>query len=73
MTDKTVRALVKLSKLEKLWLHDLPITDASVEVLLKMKTLSELHLYATKLSLEGVRRLKVALPRCKIIHESLPR
>ena len=73
MTDKTVLALVKLPTLEKLWLHDLPITDASVEVLSKMKALRELHVYATKLSNEGVRRLQSALPRCKVIHEAVPR
>jgi hypothetical protein len=61
---------VKLPKLEKLWLHDLPITDASVEVLSKMKTLRELHVYATKLSPEGVRGLQSALPRCQVIHDA---
>ena len=64
-------ALAKLPKLEKLWLHDLPITDASVEILTKMKALRELHVYATKLSPKGIRRLQSALPRCKVIHESL--
>ena len=71
VTDETVRALAKLPKLEKLWLHDLPITDASVKILSKMKTLRELHVYATKLSPKGALHLKVALPRCKVIHESL--
>ena len=72
MTDKTVRALAKLPKLEKLWLHDLPITDASVEVLSRMKGLRELHLYATQITPQGALRLKTALPGCKLVHEAFP-
>ena len=72
VTDKTVRALAKLPKLEKLWLHDLPITDASVEVLSGMKGLGELHLYATRVTPQGALRLKAALPGCKLLHETFP-
>ena len=72
VTDAGVRVLLGLKGLRKLWLHDLPITDESIVTLTQMKNLRELHIYATKISAEGARRLQSVLTECKVIHESIP-
>jgi len=71
VTDAGVRMLLALKGLKKLWLHDLPITDDSIKALSTMKNLQELHVYATKISSEGAKSLQSALPKCRVIHESL--
>ena len=73
MTDQTVHKLTQLTKLEKLWLHDLLISDDSLNSLAQMKSLQELHIYATQISPTGFQDLQKSLPHCRIIHEALIR
>ena len=59
-----------LGQLQKLWLHDTRLTDASVPHLAKLKQLKSLYLHRTRLTVEGVRRLQKALPKCRIFYRS---
>ena len=72
VTDKTVKMISYLPRLSKLWLHDLNISDDCTGDLSKMSKLRELHLYATQITESGVRKIKDALPRCRVIHEAFP-
>jgi hypothetical protein len=53
-----------------LWLHDTRLTDASVPRLAQLKQLKSLYLHRTRLTVEGVRRLQKALPKCRIFYRS---
>ena len=46
------------------------MTDASIPRLAKLKQLQVLYLYRTRLTIDGMRRLQKALPKCRIYYRS---
>jgi len=70
ITDKGLEALAAFGQLQKLWLHDTRITDASVPCLAGLRKLQSLYLHRTGLTVEGVRGLQKALPKCRIFYRS---
>ena len=66
ITDEAMRYLVGLPHLEYLDLRGNPITDVSVDILCELKGLTTLDIRGTKISSEGLRRLKKALQSCQI-------
>ncbi|TWT39479.1 leucine-rich repeat domain-containing protein [Blastopirellula retiformator] len=63
--DASLAELAKLSKLTHLSAGSAAITDAGIDDLAKIKTLREVTL-GPQVTQEGAKRLKGALPKCKI-------
>jgi hypothetical protein len=55
-----------------IYLYGTKVTDAGLEELKNLKTLSELDLRGTAVTDEGVKKLQKALPKCQILHWVLP-
>ena len=55
-----------LTKLRILWLHNTKVTDAGLVNLVGLTKLQILWLRDTKVTAAGVKKLKAALPKCKI-------
>jgi hypothetical protein len=66
LTDAGLAHLARLGKLKTLLLNQINVTDAGLEYLRGMKDLDELYLYHTKVTPEGVARLKRLLPQLKV-------
>lgn len=66
VTNRDVSELKRLKKLRSLSLIGTSITDDCVADLALMTSLQELYLQRTKLSEEGLRQLRVRLPKCVI-------
>jgi Leucine-rich repeat (LRR) protein len=64
--DKGIVNIAKLPKLEVLSLNGDNITDASVPVLTKLKSLTGLGLRDTKVTADGAARIRKALPKCHV-------
>ena len=64
--DDGVKHLAKLTTLEELSLDSAKVTDASVEHLARLKNLRKLHLGRCRISADGKKRLKEALPKLVI-------
>jgi Leucine-rich repeat (LRR) protein len=67
VSDEGLKVLVDLQALELLNLKGTQTTDASVALLSGLKNLKELNLQFTQVSDEGIKRLKKALPKAKVI------
>ena len=65
LADDELRQLAKLPKLRELWLGDTEVSDAGLAHLRSLKTLTVLEVSQTKVTAEGLRRLKQLLPRLK--------
>jgi Leucine-rich repeat (LRR) protein len=70
-TQVTDAGLVDLARLKNLLWLDLSdhITDAGLPKLESLANLSHLHLAKSKVTAEGVQKLKKALPKCEIEYE----
>jgi hypothetical protein len=66
VTDKGLVDLAKLTKLEGLFFQYTPITDAGLDELHGMSNLKRIGLLGTKVSKDGVKRLKQALPSLEV-------
>lgn len=66
ITDRGAEEIGDLMTLRELWLRGPQITDAGLKHLKRLKNLQSLRLSETKVSEEGIRDLKRALPYCKI-------
>jgi len=66
ITDEGIKELESI-RLTALDLQLTGVSDESIEVLGKISTLQELNLSQTKVTAEGIRKLKVLLPDCKIV------
>ena len=68
--DNTLASVAQFENLEQLWLNgDITITDAGLEHLKGLKHLEDLSLGDASVSPEAVRKLREALPGCKISWE----
>jgi Leucine-rich repeat (LRR) protein len=59
--------LAALSELESLNLYGNEVTDALLAKLATLPKLKKLYLWQTKVTEEGVKKLKEALPECEVI------
>jgi len=72
-TDIDDSSLAKLTALPKLWYLDLDytkVTDGCVEHLVKLHTVSSLHLKGTRISKTAISKIQTALPECEIEHNA---
>ncbi len=67
VTDKGLKALASLTKLTELKLDSATVTDAGLDPLTGLAGLRLLNLYHTLVTDAGFRKLKAALPECKIV------
>jgi hypothetical protein len=66
VTDRGMAYIRNLPKLLYLALSDTEVSDRSIEVLTAMDSLRDVELYRTKVTQDGIRRLREAMPQCKI-------
>ncbi len=66
ITDAGLNHLGGLVKLDHLWLTDTAVSDASIPTLIGMKGLGQLNLKGTRVTEVGLKKLKAAMPHCKI-------
>ncbi len=64
--DAMLARIAEMPTLEQLSLTKSPVTDAAIPELKKLKGLTILHLFGTKVTAAGVADLQQALPKCKI-------
>lgn len=69
VTDEDLERLTRLPRLESLMLTLTFVSDAGLEHLAPIKSLTELQLKGTKVTQEGVAKLKRLLPHCRIVIE----
>lgn len=67
ITDQGIAHLANLAELRYISLNGNRIADESVPHLAKLKRLEEIELFETDFSNDGIKRLKEALPNCKIV------
>lgn len=72
ITNESILPLQGLAKLEHLDLSATAISDASVESLSGLKSLKTLNVEYTDLSLEGITRIRTALPNSRVISSFVP-
>ena len=72
ITNESILQLQGLAKLEHLDLSATAISDASVESLSGLKSLKTLNVEYTDLSLEGITRIRTALPNSRVISSFVP-
>ena len=70
VTTSDLNALSELRKLQTLNLFGTEIGDDAVETLASIRSLRTIHLNDSQFSAAGVSKLKQALPRCEILHNS---
>ncbi len=66
LTDATLEPLQGLPNLQDMGIRSEALTDKAIPYLARLKSLRALRLYNTKLTAEGFKALRKALPRCKI-------
>jgi hypothetical protein len=66
ISDEGLPHLLALNGLQILSLHHTRVTDQSVEYLAQLKSLRSLDIKWTYLTLDGVLKLRAALPGCEI-------
>lgn len=66
ISDANLHALRELPQLEGLFLDGTLVSDESIEVLSGLSTLRFLDVRRSRMSAEGVARLRKALPLCKV-------
>jgi hypothetical protein len=64
-----VALLSGAAHLRELGLDHTEVTDAAVPLLVPLAGLKSLDLYHTKISQEGVKRVREALPECRVVWE----
>jgi WD40 repeat protein len=68
VTDEGLAELSVLSNLNRLSLPGTGVSDAGLAHLCRIKTLTSVYLNRTKVTAEGVKRLKASLPSCRVMH-----
>lgn len=69
VTDDGLHHVAKLTNLRRLGLEWTRISDRGLDELHELHDLEEVDILATDCTLAGVRRLKKAIPSCKIVSE----
>lgn len=67
ITDKGIEALAPLSKLHKLELSYTRVTDGAVNALVTLKGLKTLHLSGTRITADGLKKIREGLPKCEVL------
>lgn len=65
--DDAMKALGSMKNLKTLDLGETLLTDKGLENLTGLDSLETLRVYSTKVTAEGVKKLQIALPKCKIV------
>lgn len=65
--DGAFRRFGELDKLEYIFLNGAMVTDATMDDLMKVKSLKSLNIHRCDISSSAVFRLKNALPECKVV------
>jgi hypothetical protein len=66
LTDNCLIHLIRLPILSSLWLNESNVSDAAIPDLAQLRGLQILNVSGTRLTMEGVARLREALPNCQI-------
>ena len=66
ITNASLRKLTRFPSLTVLSIRKTQVDDAGIEILLSIAQFKQLLIQGSKVSPNGVRRLKVALPQCVI-------
>ena len=66
VTNAGVEQIASMTGIKTLSLKKVAITDDAIPALAKLQSLERLNLWGTALSPEGVAKLRIALPNCKI-------
>ena len=67
ITDKAIEKLTALKNLEYLNIFETEVTDAALVSAAKIKSLQHIYLYQTKVTEDGIKKLRVALPKCEVV------
>ena len=68
ITDKGLVHLEGLASLKHLEIWSTHVTDSGIEHLKCLASLESLHLSGMKLTVDGIKELQQALPKCRIVH-----
>lgn len=68
ITDQGIAELKQLKKLRTLRLRTVPITDVGLEEIGKWEQMTYLDLVQVQVTGEGLRKVREALPECKVYH-----
>src|SRR5690606_11819621 len=71
ISGKDLPDLATVPLLERLWLNDTGIGDDDLVPLEKLQRLTSLDLSRTRVTPQGVERLKAALPACHVYTEEI--
>ena len=66
ISDSNLQVLRELPRLEALFLDSTMVSDRSIDVLSELSTLRFLDVRRSRMTAEGVARLRTALPLCKV-------
>ena len=69
VTDCGLRRLKTLTRLEYLSLARTKVTDSGLDCLAEMPSLHEVNLHGSGVTLDGVKKLRKAMPNCKVSWE----
>ncbi len=70
VTDSDIKVIVSLNHLQRLSLRGMPVTDEAVDQLARFRSLKHLDVRETRISEQGLSRLKAALPSCEVVAEN---
>lgn len=67
VTDNDLGVIAGLTHVQRLTLRGMPISDAAIKQLARLKNLKRLDVRETQFSAEGLSRLKEAMPSCEVV------
>lgn len=67
ISDKGIESLKSLTQLNKLEISYTRVTDQSIDHLIALKSLKLLYLTGTRVTPDGLKKLKAGLPNCEIL------
>lgn len=67
VSDDGLRHLTDLPKLDNDDLTNTGVTDAGLEILSTIKTLEYIHVEGTRVAINGILRVRSALPNCEAV------
>lgn len=67
VTDEGLKQLTGLTNLEYLNVYGTAVTDAAVDLLTSLSNLKKVYIWQSKVTVNGVRKLKASLPEAQVI------